>query len=645
MKIYVFIAWLTIQQSHTKDMAFNSITGCLFNSLLWLTTKTCGKCLHGMTPNYINMKKSWNVIKMVINKRKYRQCCTKFVSNGKTVEDGKLIANRFNDFFVNVGSSLAKTIPLSPKDPTDYMIQNINVIFNINPVTGDEITKIMGQFKDSAAGWDTLKPSVMKNIKEYVKYPLAHICNLSFFTGVFPKELKLANVAPVFKANDEMIFTNYRPVSVLPVFSKLIERLMYNRLVSYINENHLLYKYQFGFQAGKATYMALIVLIEKITEALDKGESVIGIFLDFSKAFDTVDHGILLVKLHKYGVQDTALLWFQDYLTNRMQYVTYNSIKSEPKMIDCGVPQGSILGPLLFLLYINDLSTVSVSCFSILFADDTNMFITGKDIQDMCHRLNEDLVKIQEWLCCNKLSLNVSKTHYMVFTPRNKIVDDVNIMIHNEKIERVYTTKFLGVQIDAQLNWKRHIEYTCKKLSKCIGILAKARKVLYKSCLINLYYTFAYPYFIYCNQVWGNAYQTNLEKIVLVQKRLIRLITGSPYRAHTEPLFVANRILTFKEINEFTIGVFMYKSQNGDLPEIFDNYYQTHGDIHGRETRNADALYVPYGRLDIRRTSISIYGADVWNSIPTHIQRSESIDIFKRRLRCHLIDRKLHVLI
>ena len=153
-------------------------------------------------------------------------------------------------------------------------------------------------------------------------------------------------------------------------------------------------------------------------------------------------------------------------------------------MIDCGVPQGSILGPLIFLLYIKDLSTVSMSCFSILFADDTNMFITGKDFPDMCHRLNEDLMKIQEWLCCNKHSLNVWKTHYMVFTPKNKIVNDVNIMIHNEKIERVYTTKLLGVQIDAHLNWKRHIEYTCKKLSKCIGILTKARKVLKSSICI-----------------------------------------------------------------------------------------------------------------------------------------------------------------
>ena len=234
------------------------------------------------------------------------------------MDDGKLIANKFNGCFCKCGVLPGKNYPAVPQAPTDY----INVIFNINPLTGDEITKIMGQFKDSAAGLDTLKPSVMKNIKEYVKYPLVHICNLSFFTGVFPKELKFANVAPAFKANDEMIFTNYRPVSVLPVFSKLIERLMYDRLVSYINDNHLLYKYQFGFQAGKATYMALIVLIEIITEALDKGESVIGIFLDFSQAFDTVDHGILLVKLRKYGVQDTALLWFQDYLTNRMQYET-----------------------------------------------------------------------------------------------------------------------------------------------------------------------------------------------------------------------------------------------------------------------------------------------------------------------------------
>ena len=176
-----------------------------------------------------------------------------------------------------------------------------------------------------------------------------------------------------------MVFSNYRPVSVLPVVSKLLERLMYNRLICYINENKLLYKLQFGFQNGKSTEMALIILMDNISEALDRGECVIGVFLDFSKAFDTVDHLILKMKLNKYGIKGTQLKWFEDYMNDRKQYVTYNnSAKSKSQTIKCGVPQGSILGSLLFLIYINDLSTVSEACLPILFAENTNIFITGK---------------------------------------------------------------------------------------------------------------------------------------------------------------------------------------------------------------------------------------------------------------------------
>ena len=256
--------------------------------------------------------------------------------------------------------------------------------------------------------------------------------------------------------------------------------------------------------------MAFLVVIEKkITDTLDKCESVIGVFLDFSKAFDTVGHGIFLDKLHKYGVHGTALKWLEDYLTNRMQYVAYNFIKSEQKnywmWCTTRIYPWSISLPIVHKW--------SVYCVSLVFQSCLHMFITGKDIEDMCHKLNEDLTKIQEWLCYNKLSLNVSKTHYMVFTPRNTFCNDVNVMIHNEKNERVYVTTFLRVHINAQLNWKGHIEYACKRLSKCIDVLAKARKVLYKSCLINLFCTFAYHCFIYCNHVWRNTYQTNLEKL------------------------------------------------------------------------------------------------------------------------------------
>ena len=211
---------------------------------------------------------------------------------------------------------------------------------------------------------------------------------------------------------------------------------------------------------------------------------------------------------------------------------------------------------------INDLATVSEACFSISFADDTNMFISGKDVQAMSEKLNSDMENIRQWLCCNKLSLNVSKTHNMVFAPKNKHVDDLNIKIQNTNIERVSVTKFLGVMIDAHLSWKYHIEYTCKKntceKSKCVGVIFKARKKLNKSVLLNLYYSFAYPYFIYCNHVWGNTYPTNLNKMVVLQKKLIRIVTCSPYRAHSKPLLVANKVLSVHEINVYIVGIFMY---------------------------------------------------------------------------------------
>ena len=347
--------------------------------------------------------------------------------------------------------------------PSDYRKHDIVNKMYLDPVTENEIDKIILNFRESSAGWDELKPTVIKSIRHGISLPLRHICNLSFRTGIFPDELKIANMVPIFKSGDEMIFSNYRPVSVLPVFSKIIERLMYNRLLKYIKDNNLLYKYQFGFQKGRSTHMALIILIDKISEALENGDCVIGLFLDVSKAFDTVDHIILLQNMYLYGIQDTTLSWFENYLSNRKQYVTYNGIKSQTEKINCGVPQGSILGPLLFLLYINDLSTVSEACMSILFADDTNMFFTGKNLKTMAAVINEELIRVQEWLHCNKLSLNVLKTHYMIFTSRNKCINDVNIRINDAHIERVYATKFLGVQIDAQLTWKKHIEYTCKK--------------------------------------------------------------------------------------------------------------------------------------------------------------------------------------
>ena len=220
-----------------------------------------------------------------------------------------------------------------------------------------------------------------------------------------------------------MLVNNFRPVSFFPLFSKILERLMYSRILSFFNKHNLFYKYQFGFRERHGTDIALIVLIDKIITALNEGDYVLGVFLDLSKAFDTVDHNIILMKLYKYGIRGVAYDWIKSYLEERKQYVSFNKHDSSTMDIKCGVPQGSILGPLLFLIYVNDLSNVSSILFTLLFVDDTNVFVTRKNLSTLFTTMNSELVRLSEWMNVNKLSLNVKKTNYMLFCPPKKPSD------------------------------------------------------------------------------------------------------------------------------------------------------------------------------------------------------------------------------
>ena len=328
----------------------------------------------------INLIKSWQIIKNIINKNKGIQLPTNFKINNQLVNDKNYIAESFNKFYVNIGSTLAQDIPACRGNPLDYIVNaNVNSIY-LNPVQDTEVINIIKELKTSSPGWDDISPKIVKATYDKFIIPLTRVLNLSILNGVCPNEVKIAKVIPLYKNGDSMLINNYRPVSILPFFSKILEKLMYNRLISFINTHKLLSKYQFGFRKGHSTSYALVTLVDKIATALDQGDSVLGIFLDLSKAFDTVNHDILLMKLNNYGFRGICLDWLASYLRNRKQFVTYDNFKSALGNISCGVPQGSILGPLLFLVYINDLTNVSDKLFSILYADDTNLFIQGKDI-------------------------------------------------------------------------------------------------------------------------------------------------------------------------------------------------------------------------------------------------------------------------
>ena len=299
--------------------------------------------------------KTWSLIKKnLIWKSKNSKISGQFLdSNSNVITDKLKISNKFSSFFSNVGINLANITP--SKHPSEYYLQGsyTNSIF-MTPVIETEVSSIIKNLKNSAAGWDELSPKQMKTVAFYNIKPLVYLCNISLPKGIFPQELKSANVIPLYKSGNQMIVNNYRPVSVLPVFSKIHEKVVYKRLHGYIVLHNILYENQFGFREKHSSYMALITRIDHLSEALERGEAVIGLLLDFSKAFHTVDHEILLVKLHHYGIRGVMLDWLRDYLSNRTQCVVHNDASSELMPVKCGLPHGSILGPLLFLINVND---------------------------------------------------------------------------------------------------------------------------------------------------------------------------------------------------------------------------------------------------------------------------------------------------
>ena len=279
-------------------------------------------------------------------------------------------------------------------------------------------------------------------------------------------------------------------------------------------------------EKNHSTDLALIRLYDKITNAMAEKKHVIGIFMDLSKAFDTLDHNILLKKLQVYGIRGIALSWFRDYLSNRLQYVTFNKHSSDLLSVKCGVPQGSILGPLLFLLYINDITRTSSLLSFILFADDTNIFYSHKNLHSLVEILNHEIPKVCTWFKCNKLSLNINKTNFVHFKLSNTNANDlpINILIDGVPLERKNHTKFLGVFIDEHLNWNEHIRHVTTCISRNVGILYKTTHYLPPKALFMLYNSFILPYITYCNIVWAACAKTKINSIYILKKKLLGFV-------------------------------------------------------------------------------------------------------------------------
>ena len=572
------------------------------------------------------------VIKQAMNQVNNKSEINKIKFDNEIVEDPKNIVNIFNTYFSLIGDNLAKNIPPSNTNFVEFLgPHNPNSIFFV-PTNRQEIMKIVSSLKDKkSSGYDGINNVILKSIIPFIADPLVHIFNISLLHGKFPNSMKIAKIIPLFKKGDKLDVGNYRPISLLSSFSKVLERIIYIRMMSFLKKYDVFSNFQFGFREKHSTVHALMSFVEKVAHAIDTSSHTVGIFLDFSKAFDTINHEILLYKLSHYGVRGKALEWFRSYLSNRKQYVHLNEHASELCNISCGVPQGSLLGPLLFILYINDFCKSSNSLSFILFADDTNLFFSHKNPNVLVDKINAELLNILQWIQANKLSLNLQKTNYMLFSNSLDSLPS-DIIFDNTPLKHVPLTKFLGITVDDKLSWKPHIDNICKIISRNIGVINRLKLYLPQSSLFMLYSSLILPYLNYGLLVWGNTHHTLLERVLLLQKRVIRIICNAPIRSHTDPLFFENNILKIKDLYLFQLGQFMFNYNNGILPSVFNDMFLKNHAVHRYPTRQSDEFHLPLLRTCSAQNTFIFEGPKFWNTLHNDLKTSPSLIAFKKSI-------------
>ena len=586
-----------------------------------------------------NSRQLWKEINRILNNKTKPHAANHFIDeNNKNNEitDNLDIANKFNDYFSKIGHTLASKITAPTKTFDSFLSGSFCNSMSFMPTDANEVILINSCLKNKMShGHDKIALSIMKGSIDIVAPTLACIINTSLSSGIFPDSLKTARVCPVFKSGDRRLFSNYRPISVLSCFSKIFEKIVYKRLTNYLSKNNILTESQYGFRPGHTTSMALLDMYDGLSQSIEDNKFGIGIFVDLSKAFDCIDHGILIKKLHHYGIRGIVLNWFISYLSMRSQFVSFNNTDSALRYITCGVPQGSILGPLLFLIYVNDIANCSSILNLIMFADDTNVFYSNSDLVQLNYIVNIEVKKLLLWFKANKLTINVNKTNFILFCGKGKQFDPkkVNIVLDDIPINQVSSTKFLGVLVDKKLNWKIHINTVCKKISKSIGILRKLSLKLPISALKAIYNSLIEPYIRYCNVVWGSNYSSNLECLYILQKKALRLVCQVDWKAHSSPLFTQLHKLNVFDLNKLLIGSFMFQIHTNSISIAkFNNMFCMNSRNvlpHNICTRGSKNYFLPIVRTNFRKFNIRFRGPSIWNSIPESIRCVNTLHSFK----------------
>ncbi len=549
--------------------------------------------------------------------------------NGDTISDRQSIANKINEYFVKKGPKLASKIKNERVSIHRFLKRKNPHSLQFSPVTKTEITNIINDLDSGkATGYDEISPQILKWSTPIIIDPLCKIINKCIRTGTYPDILKIAKVMALHKGGDQSNVDNYRPISILSQLNKIIEKLIHKRLVSFFTKYKILSNQQ-------TLLIAFLVCTKNWNSAV--------LFIDLKAAFDTIDKNILLQKLDHYGVRGNTLKLLQSYLSNRKQYIKCKNIESLMMDVVCGVPQGSVLGPLLFIIFINDIFDCS-NFDAVLFADDAALIIQAHNLKKLSKMINVEAKSFLTLLNTNKLTLNYKKTKFMIFTKKNytqRFKNKFKVNINKQNIQQVDEFKYLGVIIDHRLSWSKHIEYLRTKISQAAGIVRKTVNVIPLRANMLIYNSLVDSYLRYGITSWGTCSDTLKYSLQALQNRVIRNIMSTSTEFSNENSIIQYyqqlKVMNIDNLYTNELTKFMHSVVNKYSPPAFDHHFVEVTPSY--TTRyNENALFeIPIPRTCLGKKSIKFVGPHKWTNTPRPIKELVNRKSFSQRLKSHLI--------
>ena len=604
----------------------------------------------GIQQNKGNSGRLWTLLKSLGYSKKTSDSSLNIVleEDGAKIHDPMRVAKTFNEFYTTVASNLVSKLP-SPSGVFSVTCQSFRRFYSqkiglrpsfvLSAVSSTFIRKQLCSLDPKkAVGLDGIASMFLRDAADHIVTPVTHIVNLSLMSETVPSSFKEAKVVPLYKKGSKLDPGNYRPVSILNVLSKILERAVHSQLNEYLEKRSILHDKQSGFRKGFSTDSCVIQLSDYLKHETSNGNYVGMVLIDLQKAFDTVDHDILIAKLRAIGVG--SIDWFSSYLSDRSQCVEVNGVRSDFRSISCGVPQGSILGPQLFLLYINDLG-ISIDCHLSLYADDSALFFAHKDPSIIAHRLSVELTNCSKWLVDNKLSLHVGKTECLIFGTKRSLkkVESFQVFCGGNAVKRVHEVKYLGVFFDATLSGLTHVNHVLKSCAGRLAFLYRSSSFLDYQSRKTLCTSLIVPYLDYCCSSWYEGLSASLKsKLDVFQRKMVRFIHNFDCRHHVDRsnlsslswLAVRDRVSYFKLIH-------LFKIKHGLGPRYLRTNIVSVSDTHSYRTRGSISNFHMSKSLSNCPSAFAFSCVKDWNSLPDRIKTIDSLPTFKRELRKFLM--------